>query len=148
MEKSHRQKLIDKGEEPSKFLLVGLSGVGVNYLFLYLTVVLIGINEGLGVAIAIFISMTTNYILNRIWTFQSTNPVFLEYVKYLGSNMIGGFIQWGATILISNAFDKEFVPVIDTIIEIPFIFLASTIGIGFGFISNYIFAKFFVFENS
>ncbi|MHA2091118.1 MAG: GtrA family protein [Candidatus Kariarchaeaceae archaeon] len=148
MEKSNRQRLIEKGEEPSKFLLVGLSGVAVNYLFLYLTVVLIGINEGLGVAIAIFISMTSNYILNRIWTFQSTNPVLPEYVKYIGSNLIGGSIQWGVTILISNVFDNEFVPVIDTIIEIPFIFLASTIGIGFGFISNYIFAKFFVFEKS
>jgi dolichol-phosphate mannosyltransferase len=148
VEKSPRRKLVEKGEEPSKFLLVGLSGVGVNYLILYFTVVLAGIAEGLGVAIAIFISMTTNYILNRIWTFQSTNPVIVEYMKYIGSNLLGGFIQWGITLLISNAFDTEFVPIIDTVIEIQFIFLASTIGIGFGFISNYLFAKFFVFEKS
>jgi dolichol-phosphate mannosyltransferase len=143
--KLSKDTILEKGEEPSKFMAVGISGIGVNYLVVIITRDLFGIDERIALAIAIFISMTTNYILNRIWTFQSNNPILLEYLKYLASNALGAIIQWIVTFVVVELFTIDNLVLIEDLVEIPFFYVAMTIGIGFGFISNYFFSKYLVF---
>ncbi len=145
MDKSPTQILIEKGEVPSKFVLVGMSGILVNYIILYLTAIIMGVDEKIAIAISIYISMTTNYTLNRIWTFNSSNTILREYLKYIVSNLLGGLLQWTVTLIILELFDIDTVNILDDSIKIPFLLVANTVGIGVGFISNFLFAKYVVF---
>ena len=63
-----------------KFGVVGLTGVFVNFGVTYVC------KEWLKCVVA----ATTNYLLNRIWTFESSNPqIGVEYVKYFGIALVG-----------------------------------------------------------
>lgn len=73
-----------------KFGVVGFSGIlvdfGVTYLLKEKTRVHRYIANSLGFATA----ATTNYLLNRIWTFSSTNPdVLVEYAQFFTIALIG-----------------------------------------------------------
>ena len=73
-----------------KFGAVGLSGVFVNFGVTWFFKEICKLNKyfsnGLGFAFA----ATTNYLLNRWWTFQSTNPqVGVEYAKYFLISIVG-----------------------------------------------------------
>ena len=84
----------------ARFFTVGASGFGVNYLlsllftsgiadFWYLHATLIGI----------FASMTSNFILNKKWTFEdrdfSLKTTLPQYVKFLGFSSLGAIVQLG-----------------------------------------------------
>jgi len=73
-----------------KFGVVGFSGVGVDFGFTWLCKEVLRIQKYVSNAIGFTIAASTNYILNRIWTFQSNNPeVLLEYGKFILISMIG-----------------------------------------------------------
>ena len=57
--------------ESIKFIIVGVSGVLVNYFILSISLYVFSLQREIAVALAIFVSMTTNYYFNRIWTFNS-----------------------------------------------------------------------------
>ncbi|MCY3411289.1 MAG: GtrA family protein [Candidatus Heimdallarchaeota archaeon] len=136
---SDREDLI----ELIKFMIIGASGVAVNFFILFLSLLIFP--EFISVALAIYVSMTTNYILNRIWTFKSTNPIFQEYVKYLIAVSVGGLVQYLVTLgldwlLLIMGFHQ-----LDFMILIPRIYIANAIGIGVGFVLNFLFSKGMVF---
>ena len=67
-----------------KFGVVGFSGVFVNFGVTYVCKEWLKWNKYLSNILGFIVAATTNYLLNRIWTFQSTNPqIGIEYVKYL-----------------------------------------------------------------
>lgn len=140
------QTLLEKGEEPIKFLLIGLSGVFVNYLVLIMLREILRVPEEVGVAMAILISMTSNYTFNRIWTFKSSAPIPYEYAKYVGSNFLGALIQYITTILIVFFGEENGFATLNFVIEIPIVYIGTFVGIGLGFISNFLFSKYFVFS--
>ncbi len=141
--------LIDRiqNTESLKFIIVGISGVVVNYIVLSISIYILHLTREVSVAVAIFVSMSTNYYLNRIWTFKSDNPIFIEYIKYLLSASIGAIIQFVVTIQLDNIFQAKDLTTIDLVlIEIPTIYVSASIGIGIGFIANFILSKLFVFN--
>ncbi len=73
-----------------KFGVVGLVGAAVDFFFTWLCKEKLKWNKFLSNSIGFTIAATTNYILNRIWTFQSNNnEVGREYLSFLGISFIG-----------------------------------------------------------
>lgn len=81
-----------------KYYVVGVSGVLVNLGILYVLKEYVGLWYLVSSAIAIYVSMTTNFFLNKAWTFNDTaikQPVIFMYVKFIGISIIGMLIQLG-----------------------------------------------------
>jgi len=91
-----------------RFFTVGLSGLLVNYLvsllfadaimnFWYIHATIIGI----------IVSMSSNFILNKIWTFEDRNfeakKTLIQYGKFVGFSSLGALIQLGMVyVLVDN----------------------------------------------
>lgn len=73
-----------------RFVVVGFSGLFVDFGFTWLTKEKLRVQKYMANAIGFSIAATTNYFLNRIWTFQSTNPeIMVEYGSFLIVSIIG-----------------------------------------------------------
>ena len=73
-----------------KFGAVGFSGVLVNFGVTWFFKEVCKLNKYLSNILGFIAAATTNYMLNRWWTFQSTNPqVGAEYAKYFLISVIG-----------------------------------------------------------
>ncbi len=77
-----------------KFGVVGFSGVFVDFGFTYLFKEKFKVQKYIANAIGFTIAASSNYYLNRIWTFNSNNPeIALEYGRFLGIALIGLLIN-------------------------------------------------------
>lgn len=73
-----------------KFGAVGFSGVFVNFGVTWLFKEVFKLNKYLSNILGFIVAATSNYLLNRWWTFQSTNPqVGTEYAKYFAISLVG-----------------------------------------------------------
>ena len=73
-----------------KFGVVGASGMVVHFGVLYLFRDMIHINQFVANTLGFVTAATTNYILNRIWTFRSKEKqVGVEYLKFILVSVIG-----------------------------------------------------------
>ena len=73
-----------------KFGVVGFTGVIVDFGLTYLFRNILKFNQYLANAIGFTVAATTNYMLNRVWTFESNNPeVLVEYSEFLIISIIG-----------------------------------------------------------
>lgn len=73
-----------------KFGVVGFSGVLVNFGVTWLFKEVFRLNKYVSNILGFVVAATTNYVLNRWWTFQSNNPeVGVEYAKYFLISLIG-----------------------------------------------------------
>ena len=71
-----------------RFGVVGFSGMIVDYAFLFLFVKLCGLPDLLANAFSFTLAASSNYFLNRIWTFRNTGNgfhflIFIEYFYVL-----------------------------------------------------------------
>ena len=83
-----------------KFGVVGASGMVVHFGVLYLLRDVVHINQFVANTIGFVTAATTNYILNRIWTFRShEKQVGVEYAKFLLVSVIGLGINNGVLLL-------------------------------------------------
>lgn len=81
-----------------KYYLVGASGVFVNLGILFILTEFVGLWYLLSSTIGIYVSITTNFLLNKTWTFRDTvmeQPGFLMYGKFIGVSLVGMGIQLG-----------------------------------------------------
>lgn len=73
-----------------KFGIVGFSGLIIDFLVTYICKEKIKIHKLLSNAIGFCVAATNNYILNRIWTFESSNDkIGLEFVEFFGVSVVG-----------------------------------------------------------
>jgi len=73
-----------------KFALVGFTGVFVDFGFTYLFKEKANIQKYMANALGFTIAASSNYVLNRVWTFQSENPqILVEYSEFLLISLIG-----------------------------------------------------------
>ena len=85
-----------------KFGVVGASGMVVDFGVLYLMRNLIGLPDLWANTISFTAAATSNYFLNRIWTFRShEKQVGVEYAKFLLVSVIGLGINNGVLYLSS-----------------------------------------------
>ena len=85
-----------------KFGVVGASGMVVDFAVLILMRDVVGLPDLWANTISFTTAATTNYFLNRIWTFRSQDKhVGVEYLKFLGVSIIGLGINNGVLYLSS-----------------------------------------------
>ena len=82
-----------------KFGIVGFSGLFVDFGITYLCKEKLKIQKYISNSIGFTCAASTNYFLNRIWTFQSKNPEILrEYTDFIIISIIGlginNFVIW------------------------------------------------------
>ena len=77
-----------------KFCIVGGSGVFVDFGVTYLCKEWLRFNKYIANSLGFFCASTTNYLLNRIWTFGSDDPdITAQYLRFLGIALIGLLIN-------------------------------------------------------
>lgn len=80
-----------------KFGVVGASGMVIHGGLLYLLRELVGMNSFVANTIGFIAAASSNYFLNRIWTFRSKEKqVGVEYVKFITVSTIGLGINNGS----------------------------------------------------
>ena len=73
-----------------KFGIVGFSGVIVDFSITFVCKEYLKIQKYIANAIGFTIAATTNYLLNRVWTFESHNPnIMLEFTRFFVIALIG-----------------------------------------------------------
>jgi putative flippase GtrA len=83
----HNQTLIERF---LKFCLVGGSGVVVDFGITYLAKELFKLNKYVANSIGFVCAATSNYILNRMWTFSSNDPnIMMQYFRFIGFALVG-----------------------------------------------------------
>lgn len=92
-----------------KFGVVGATGVIVDFSTTYLCKEILRIQKYVANSIGFTVAASSNYILNRIWTFKSQDPnIALEYSEFLLISLIGlginNLILW----IIHSRFKQNF----------------------------------------
>ena len=73
-----------------KFGIVGVSGTIVDFTITWLFRDVVGLYDLVANAIGFTVAATTNYILNRIWTWRSQEKnVGVEYLKFFAVSLVG-----------------------------------------------------------
>lgn len=83
----------------ARFFTVGASGLGVNYLASLLFSSVLDVWYLHATILGISFSITTNFILNKYWTFEdkdfSLKTTGIQYGKFVGFSSIGALVQIG-----------------------------------------------------
>lgn len=73
-----------------KFGLVGFLGMAIDFGATWLCKEKLKINKYIANAIGFTLAVTNNYLINRVWTFESTNVHWgIEFGKFLGVSLVG-----------------------------------------------------------
>ena len=73
-----------------KFGIVGFSGLFIDFGFTYLSKEKLRVQKYFSNAIGFMMAASSNYILNRIWTFHSEDPkVLVEYSQFMFISLLG-----------------------------------------------------------
>lgn len=73
-----------------KFGIVGFSGVFVDFGVTWVCRELLGINQYIANSTGFMAAVISNYVLNRIWTFKSTDPrIARQFGKFLAISLVG-----------------------------------------------------------
>lgn len=124
--------------ELSKFYIVGGIGLVINYLVSYFIFTSFHLDHIQSSIFGIIVSLTSNFLLNKLWTFQDRNMkydlVLRQYLKYFIFNSVGVIIQ----VSIVYGFGK-------TSIDYGYVVI---IAISIASILNYIVNKKFIFKNT
>jgi len=94
-----------------QYYLVGASGVLVNLGLLYALKEYVGLWYLLSSALAIYLSMTTNFILNKTWTFKNTmskQKTIFMYGKFIAISLVGMMIQLGFNYILVDKFSMYY----------------------------------------
>ncbi|HOV32910.1 MAG TPA: glycosyltransferase family 2 protein [Candidatus Hydrogenedens sp.] len=119
------------------FSVIGFSGTLVNLLVLTVLVFL-GVTVRLSVAAAIIVSMLSNFVLNRWFTFPHAvkSPWLPQLIGFISACSLGAVINYITVLLLLHFF-----PLLEHIPQIP-----AIIGIFAGLIFNFVLSKNFVFR--
>ena len=100
-EKGSRLSLFAK--QAAKYYAVGASGVLVNLGLLFYLTEYVGLWYFLSYTLAISASITSNFILNKFWTFRdsiNSQRTIVMYVKFVSVSLLGMAIQLGTVYLL------------------------------------------------
>jgi putative flippase GtrA len=116
-----------------KFGAVGISGMAVDFGFTWLCKEIFKIQKYVSNAIGFTLAATSNYIFNRIWTFESKDPgIAVEYTKFIVVSVIGLGINTLVLWILHKRFGMGF-------------YLAKLLAIGVTTIWNFLANYFFTF---
>ncbi len=96
-------------EQFIKFCIVGGSGVFVDFGITYLSKELLHLNKYVANSLGFLLAASTNYVLNRIWTFHNEDPdIASQYLRFLGIALIGLAINNLTIYLLNDRFKLNF----------------------------------------
>ena len=73
-----------------KFCVVGASGMLIDFGITWLLKERIKVNKYVANSTGFILAATSNYILNRIWTFQSNDPqIASQYISFIIISLVG-----------------------------------------------------------
>jgi len=73
-----------------KFCIVGFSGMIIDFGTTWLLKEKVKINKYIANSTGFILAATSNYLLNRLWTFQSENThIATEYISFMVISIIG-----------------------------------------------------------
>lgn len=117
-----------------KFGAVGMSGMLVDFGITYLFREKVRINEYAANTLGFLSAASSNFILNRIWTFQSTDPdMSAQYARFLMIATVGVLFSNAIIYLLHGRFKWNF-------------YLAKLISIGVVLFWNFLANYFFTFK--
>ena len=97
--KSETRSSVRFFSKAARFFTVGASGLGVNYLASLLFTSILDVWYLHATILGISFSITTNFILNKYWTFEdkdfSLKTTVVQYGKFVGFSSIGALAQIG-----------------------------------------------------
>lgn len=97
-------------EQFIKFCVVGGSGVFVDFGITYLCKEFLRLNKYVANSLGFLCASTTNYILNRIWTFHNENPdITGQYLRFLYRGDRTGYHN-ATNLRPAQPFPAEFLP--------------------------------------
>lgn len=92
-----------------KFGVVGCSGLVIDFGFTYLLKEKLGVHKLLSNSVGFIMAASSNYYLNRVWTFESHNPnVSIEFSSFFAIALVGLLINNGILWLINTKFGFNF----------------------------------------
>ena len=92
-----------------KFGAVGFSGIFIDFGFTYVCKEWLKIHKYVSNAIGFSIAASTNYVLNRIWTFQSKDPeVMVEFAQFFAISLFGLAINTLILWILVSKYKKHF----------------------------------------
>ncbi|MDR1417166.1 MAG: GtrA family protein [Prevotellaceae bacterium] len=118
-----------------KFCVVGGSGVAVDFAVTYVCKEQLKINKYLANALGFVTAASSNYILNRLWTFHSHNNIPAEYAKFIGIALVGLAINSAVIYLLAGKLKIHF-------------YLSKLLAIGVVTVWNFFMSYLFAFAAS
>lgn len=92
-----------------KFGVVGFSGLFIDFGLTYLFKEVLHVQKYVSNAIGFMMAASSNYFLNRVWTFESTNPnIALEYTEFIVISLIGLVINTAILYLLVSKLKMNF----------------------------------------
>ena len=92
-----------------RFCIVGFSGLGMDFFTTWVLKEKLKINQYFSNSLGFIIAASSNYYLNRIWTFNSQNPeISTEYTNFIFVSIIGLSINNLFIFILQNKFQKKF----------------------------------------
>src|SRR5579871_5756372 len=118
-----------------KFGTVGFSGMAVDFGITYLFKEKFRLNKYVSNTTGFFAAATSNFILNRLWTFESDDPqVAFQYMKFLSLSTVGVLLSNGIIYVLHEKWKWNF-------------YFAKLISIGIVLFWNFFASYFFTFRN-
>ena len=92
-----------------KFCVVGGSGVIVDFGVTYLAKEFLRLNKYVANSLGFLCASTTNWLLNRVWTFHNEDPDLAgQYLRFLGIALAGLALNNAAIYLMHNRLKMNF----------------------------------------
>ncbi|MGE5423804.1 MAG: GtrA family protein, partial [Syntrophothermus sp.] len=92
-----------------KFCLVGFSGLFIDFGVTYLFKEILKFQKYVANSIGFILAATSNYVLNRVWTFDSHNPhIATEFSRFFIIALIGLGINSAIIWLMNGKFKVNF----------------------------------------
>lgn len=92
-----------------KFCAVGGSGVFVDFGVTYACKEWLRVNKYAANSVGFLCAATTNYVLNRVWTFRNDDPdIAGQYLRFLGIALLGLVINNLTIWVLHNKFRVNF----------------------------------------
>jgi putative flippase GtrA len=92
-----------------KFGVVGVSGMVVDFGITFLLKEKIRFNKYISNTCGFFAAASSNFILNRLWTFQSSDPaVTFQYLKFLSLSIVGVILSNIIIYILNDRFKWNF----------------------------------------
>ena len=92
-----------------KFCIVGASGMIIDFGVTYLLKEVIKVNRYIASSAGFILAASSNFLLNRVWTFQSANPdITTQYFSFIIISVIGLALNNLIIYLLHGRFKKNF----------------------------------------